>query len=456
MLDSPVNNAPDLCPRAPRTACQYSVTIQRGMSRTKGILLNISASGGFLQTESLEDIGSNILLLMRFSVPGQGRIYVSITARICRKSNTSEGTGYGIQWLQATCDDKPEGLRHLVEKILVGTTGRIQVLRNRENTERIAYTFDFANLDAVTKHALDLFEKSPELFATTSQTPTQPITVSSHTETQEITTMAPSLTKISENTDESREESLVEEPDKNAVETNKIVTGNHEQQFATEDREEINTSSTNNIFAMGGSDIAEKPADMETTKEDPIQEMTATTSSVSTENVIILKSHDEENTVAKTTVAPVIARSKEVPQSQSVDPIHVKPAQAPLNSTSTKVQSVEAMTQDRRISKRHQQTHQLVTTMIIKGNETTVVIRNMSRGGALIQTRNQIPEMDSTLTLKIESPHIRRAVRINGSVIRKVDQGSRNSLFAVRFTKPMHRGHAIELKRFFESVLPDK
>ena len=454
MLDFPVSSAPDLCPRAPRSACQYSVTVQRGMSRTNGVLLNISASGALLKMGTDEEVGSTILLLMRFNLPDQGRLYVSISARVCRKSETDGAISYGIQWLQATCDDKPEGLRHLVEKILVGTTGRIQVHRNREHTERIAYTFDFASLKDITQHALDFFSKNPGVSVSSSMTSVQKSPALEEIDNQETVSTSSSVTKVSESTTQSPHKSGPGAQAEQAVATAKMAPIIQETPNITRAEEEKTVSSTNNVFAMGGSDLGPSPVHTESVTKNTLPEPPEPATAPSPEIVASLKDNHEVPEVLSEP-ATDIAKLEEVPQSIGSNIAHSTPSQDSKDAASSEPPPVEGMTKDRRTSKRHKQTHQLVTNMVIRGNETPVVIRNMSRGGALVQTRHQPPEMNSTLTLKIESPQTKRAVRINGSVVRIVDQASRNCLFAVRFIKPMHRGHAIELKRFFESILPN-
>ena len=441
MLDSPVISATEMCPRAPRSPCNYAVTIQRGMSRTSGTLTNISASGAFLELNSEEQVGSVVLLLFRFSIPNSGRVYVSISARICRKSEESGVIGYGIQWIQATCDDRPEGIRHLVEKVLIGTTGRIQVLRNRENTERIAYTFDFAELNKITQHALAYAQELDGSEPTNQSDMLPSVTI-------------PESTKNDSNREEKElptqtdtgpaELSPIISPESISPELAQGSTGVSKAEGKNKtDRSTPSTSGK--VFALGGNDseITAKHAD----KEDEIEPKAIFAPVAVLPEDVETVTPEEDLKTAEIAPEPVSPPSRT--DSTVVDRKLVELSDQSRNPEPSEVK-LQSIREDRRASARSTKTHKLTTTMVIKGLETDVLMRNISTGGALIQIRSTPPELNSTLTLKIQTPSQKRAIRINGIVVRVMKQESRNCQFAIRFSDTLHRGHAIELKKFFQ------
>ena len=446
MLDAPVISAPEMCPRAPRSPCNYAVTIQRGMSRTSGVLTNISASGGYLELNSEEEIGSMVLLLIRFNIPDSGRVYVSISSRICRRSEKSGVLGYGIQWIQATCDDRPEGIRHLVEKVLVGTTGRIQVLRNRENTDRIAYTFDFAGLSTITKHALELSPQNSE---------SKSIELSDTLATK----AAPEKIEIASDHEENKlsnppsrdADSLSPLPAENSsTDLSPNIAGESDSKTQLKTEERV-SSSSGKVFALGGNDPDGTPQhhDEDTVLEEkpaftPVTELRE--HAVSTPPCEAPKENVEKVDLSSELLRPASNKITRSEDHKSVEPV--------IQPDTQKAEEVKlhAIKEDRRSSKRSTRTHQLTTTMVIRGTETDVLMRNISTSGALIQTRSTPPEINSTLTLKIQTPSQRRAIRINGTVVRIAKQESRNCQFAIRFSDTLHRGHAIELKKFFQEL----
>ena len=129
--------------RARRYDCSHGLIIQLGMSRVRARLKNLSGSGGYVESDSSLEVGEEILLLIRLDTE-QNRMFFNVTGEVVWTHHGESSFQSGVRWLKASTEESIDALRFFVTEFLRGTTGRIRVDQDREDTSRKAYIFDFA------------------------------------------------------------------------------------------------------------------------------------------------------------------------------------------------------------------------------------------------------------------------------------------------------------------------
>jgi hypothetical protein len=438
MLRLGIQEKGEQIPRAPRNDCEQRVTVQDGMARHFGLLLNVSGSGGLLQTDCSRKIGDKVLILLRVRNNDQKICHVVINARVTRElKDGGRKNNYGIEWIDASCDNEPATLKFLIENLLLGATGRIKVDRNREVSSKALYTFVFASRKAITDYAIKKFI-AQENNSRRAQVEEPPLNAGPSTSRQEK---------------EATQEAEAEMSDKKAVappEESEMKTKGEEAPETPEERnpltrvEESEAPKERTPFVMGGPEANESEAPKERTpfvmggetldKTDENNDEHSLSHSTPADDVTTGSSEGVQEALAPPG-APVSTKNQ-----KEKDPVIKEPSS-----------SGKSTNKNRRQEKRAQ-IYGITCSFVIRGTEYRGSIRNISRAGALLSSNDAYPTNGSLLTLKLKKGNESRSTRVNATVIRESKNCRQKNTFAVRFLPTTHRGHARDIQKFFDKI----
>ena len=514
-------------PRAPRMDCYHILPLQAGLMRYRAALLNLSISGGYIESDSKSTVGSEILLLMRTQMQNSADSYVRIHGKVIRATSLKKDyAGYGVQWLRAECDESPSILKHFIGEILPGALGQIRVDRSREFSTRDQFTFSFSDRKKSALHAREnlssfenfVNENTSMAKAKTNQDPapsgdqtllvtdrrTAPTEMGNRiekgaremgsepnlandldeegslaleSEVAAITTGAthPEIAKFrmpmgsfsSENeTDLPRDKTAFamttgEETDPSQESKVFAMTTGEETDpsqkskvFAMRSGEETGPSQESKVFAMRS---GEETGPSQESKVFAMRRGEGTAPSQASK-VFAMGTGEYTN---KTSAPPSGIKSEsDASQSAKQNPkVGLSNSEflrggSPQMMAEAKPAASEVDKSERRNEMRNP-VYGVEISIIVRGKETTGRIRNLSLKGAYISSQEGIPDLASPLTLKIYDSTMKRAVRINGTVVR---HGSNNrgttKEFALTFELPSHPGHAREVTEYLKTLIP--
>jgi len=436
-------------PRAPRNNCEQRVTVQDGMSRHFGLLINVSGSGGLLQTDCTRKIGDRVLILLRIRNIDHKICHVVINAKVTRElKDGSDNNNYGIEWIDASCDNEPATLKFLIENLLLGATGRIKVDRNRDVSDKALYTFVFASRKAITDYAIKKFMAQQQK-SKLAQIEEPPLNSGPATSAQLKNHAPKAKAELSNKREASPSEGSTKKI-KREDKTRELKPAKEKPAFVMggADTQAPDSQEEKPAFAMGGADV-QAPDSQE---EKPAFAMGGAARENTNEN-------NDERGLSDSTSAEKANSSVEKEHQDVFIPPTKETDNPPMSATNREEQTRENESvssgkdigKNRRGEKRAQ-IYGLTCSFVIRGTEFRGSIRNMSRSGALLTSNDEYPPDGSLLTLKLKKGSEGRSTRINATVTRDSKSCRLKNTFAVRFLPSTHRGHARDIQQFFDKI----
>ena len=454
--------------RARRYDCSHGLIIQLGMSRVRARLKNLSGSGGYVESDSSLEVGEEILLLIRLDTE-QNRMFFNVTGEVVWTHHGESSFQSGVRWLKASTEESIDALRFFVTEFLRGTTGRIRVDRDREDTSRKAYIFDFAAPGEIEAYLRNqpVQVDVPEEGQTHPEESHLPVKELEQNEEAHLQPQPDPRDESATSTKRSEEPMAKPNPERSGNGKVPIALG-----FSAHPSDEKPSSAVSSSpapettgakapialglsgsesqveseervpFAMGGAPTKEgSPTSAQTRVEDSKERSFTHYGEVPTpmpsDTRQAAEPKVEETTLAERGTARS-SRSKRVEEGLE----HAKlSARSPAD--------LEAC---RRGYQRFKLTN-IEMSLVHRGVESTLQVIDISRSGAAVSTVDVIPAIQEGVTIKIRSRSSRRPTRFNARIVRADTRRGNRQRFAIQFDRASHRGHQLEQNRILDEIL---